>query len=215
MSPSTPVPLRRTGAALAGVAALTAAALLVAARAPRSRSPPTSIRHRLAAWADEVGGPTVAFTFLRALAVALVRWCAVGWVLGVVARLGRRPAAVRLTDRMSLPVVRRLADAAAGLAVVAASLSPVAVAAAPAPQAPAPSVVVMTDLGPASPGPRATTTTLGPAAPVDSVDHPPVPSPGAPSTLALTGPHDAARARRATRRGTRRPRSPTRSARPG
>jgi hypothetical protein len=69
---------------------------------------------------------------------------------------------VRLADRLSLPLVRRCADAAAGLALVGATLSPVAAGAAPAPATPDPSVVVMTDLGPVSSS-ATTSTSISPA----------------------------------------------------
>jgi hypothetical protein len=160
MTPTTPAPGRRAGAALVAVGGLSVAAVLLAVSGRTLPFPADLEPTRLAAWADAVGGPTVAFTVLRALAVALVVWCGVGWLLGVAARLGRRPGAVRLTDHLSIPLVRRLADAAAGLAVAGATLSPVAVAATPAPTTlttPETAVVVMTDLGPAPS--RSTTTT--------------------------------------------------------
>ena len=118
---------------------------------------PADLRH----WAGSTDPAVAAFTALRALAVALVAWVALTWLLAVFARLARIPAAVRAADGLTLPFVRRLAEATAGAALVAVSLVPATQAGA-ATLDPSPPVV-MSDLGPTSPGTTTTsTTTLAP-----------------------------------------------------
>jgi hypothetical protein len=143
--------VRRAGVAVATLGGLALAGSALFAASAVLPFPPRLDPASLGAWAEQVGAPTVAFTALRALALALVGWFALAWALGVAARLVRRPGAVRMLDRASLPVVRRLADAAAGLAVIGATLTPGVAAAASVSTAPdtRDGAVVMTDLGPA------------------------------------------------------------------
>jgi hypothetical protein len=153
--------VRRTGVTVATLGGLAMAASALMASGAALPFPPRFDPATLGLWAEEVGAPTVAFTALRALALALVGWFTVAWVLGVAARLVHRPDAVRILDRASLPVVRRLADAAAGLAVIGATLTPGIASAASVPTTPDPAeaaMVVMTDLGPTVDGPAPSTT---------------------------------------------------------
>jgi hypothetical protein len=75
-------------------------------------------------WARTVGAATVAFTGLRAVAMALFGWWLLAWVVGALARRTHRPRVVAAVDRVSPRFVRHLAEAAAGLGIVVAGLSP-------------------------------------------------------------------------------------------
>ena len=148
-----------TTTAVGGLTAA-AAALTLAGRTlpfPRLTSPTGVLR-----WMTVTDSVTVAFTAARGIGVGLVGWVALTWLLAVAARLARVSAAVRAADGISLPFVRRLAELTAGVALVAVSLAPAAHAGAAVPDSPA--LVVMSDLGPTSPG----TTTTVPAPPTTS-----------------------------------------------
>jgi len=160
----TPRPTRRhrilsvIGAVLAGLAG--AAVIAGSGRTlpfPRSWSP-----DQLVLWAAEVGPVAAGFTGARALAAMLLGWLALTWLLAVAVRVLRLPGAIRATDALTLPSVRRLADLVAGAAIVTISLVPVAHAgAATVDGGQAAPSVVMRDLGP-SPDSAGTTTTSTP-----------------------------------------------------
>ena len=175
-----------TTGALLGLGA-TAALLAFSGRTlplPHTASPSGLVR-----WVSVAGPVTATFTAARALAIVLVGWFAATWVLAVVVRLLRIPAAVRASDGFTLPFVRRLADVVAGAAIVAVSVVPVSHAGATT-RDPSP-LVVMRDLGPTAtappaatppPPPTSTTVTVAPDIPA-TPDPEPDPGP-APSTTA-------------------------------
>ena len=138
--------------------ALTAAAVSLALVGRTLPFPPFTSPTGLLKWSTGSDPVIVAFTVARGVGVVLVAWIALTWVLAVAARLSSVPAAVRAADGLTLPFVRRLADLTAGAAVVAISLVPAAHAGATTPDTPP--LVVMSDLGPTTPG---TTTTVPPA----------------------------------------------------
>jgi hypothetical protein len=131
--------------ALAGVsgAALCLIALVVSART--LPFPELTDVDGLTRWARTVGAATAAFTGLRAVAVVLLGWWVLTWVIGVAARRTHRPRVVAAVDRVSPRFVRHLAEAAAGLGIVVAALSPAMGAGAAQPGG---AVVTMVDLGP-------------------------------------------------------------------
>ncbi len=143
-----------TVGALGGLTAAATALCLAGRTLP---FPPLSSPSAVLTWSSRTDPVTVAFTVARGVGVVLVAWTALTWLLAVVARLSAIPAAVRAADGLALPFVRRLADLTAGAAIVAVSLVPAAHAGAATPD-PSP-LVVMTDLGPTTPG---TTTTVPP-----------------------------------------------------
>lgn len=123
--------------------------LVALAGAGRTLPFPTDLRPgELLRWVDRVGTATAAFTGLRAIAVVLLAWCLTTGAAGLVARWCRSVRAVQVLDRVTLPSVRRLADAVAGLGAAAALLPAVGTAAGATPRPAAAAAVVMVDLGP-------------------------------------------------------------------
>ena len=153
-------PHRRAVTAGAAVGALTAAAVSLGLVGHTLPFPPVTSPTGLLRWSTESDPVIVAFTVARGVGVVLVAWMALSWLLAVAARLVAVPAAVRAADGITLPFVRRLADLTAGAAVVAVSLVPAAHAGAATPDTTP--LVVMSDLGPTTPG---TTTTVPPTTP--------------------------------------------------
>lgn len=187
-------------AALAGVsgAALCLATLAVSART--LPFPEVTDADGLTRWARTVGAATAAFTGLRAVAMVLLGWWVLTWLVGVVARRTQRPRVVAAIDRVSPRFVRHLAEAAAGLGIVVAGLSPAVGAGA---TQPAGAVVAMVDLGPVMTDLGAvdapTLPTVAPAppstapatrAPVDAATRPAPPAPSAPSGTWTVEPGD-------------------------
>jgi hypothetical protein len=148
---------RRATTTVATVCGLTTSSVALAVAGRTLPFPPLASPSGLLRWATGNEPATVAFTAARGLAVVLVAWLALTWLLAVATRLTAIPAAVRAADGISLPFVRRLADLTAGATVVAVSLVPAVHAGATTPDTAVP--VVMSDLGPTSPG---TTTTVPP-----------------------------------------------------
>jgi hypothetical protein len=146
---------RRTTATAGGLAGIGVASALLAQAGRTLPFPAADSPAELLRWATGVGPATVTFTAARGVGALLVAWLAATWALAVAVRVLRLPAAVRATDGLTLPFVRRLADLTAGAAVVVVSLVPAAHAGAATPD-PAP-LVVMRDLGPTT-SPVTTTT---------------------------------------------------------
>ena len=152
------------GPALAGVAGAVLCLATLVASARTLPFPDVTDATGLERWARTVGAATVAFTLLRAVALLLLGWWVLAWVVGVLARRTRRARVVAAVDRVSPRVVRHLAEAAAGLGIVVSALSPAVGAGA---AQPAGAVVAMVDLGPVmtdlgaveAPSPPTTTTT--------------------------------------------------------
>ena len=96
----------------------------------------------LSTWAGAAGLATVAFTGLRFVAGVLLAWVIATAALGLVGRHLRMASLTRALDRVSLPGVRRFANAVAGAAVVAASLSPAAAVGATTTSPPQPTALV-------------------------------------------------------------------------
>lgn len=150
---------RRTATTATWLLGLAAGAAAIAAAGRTLPFPDGLAPDRLVLWTAEVGPATAGFTAARALAGLLLGWLAVTWLVAVAVRLLHLTVAVRATDALTLPSVRRLADLVAGVAVVAVSLVPATHAGASAPDAPP--LVVMRDVGPSTAA--ATTTTSAPA----------------------------------------------------
>ncbi len=195
-TPRRPGPRPTTAILQAGAGAAAAAAALVACGGALP-FPTDAHPTALMSWARSVGPAVACFTGLRALGWLLLAWLVLTGALGVVTRRLRLASATAVLDRLSLPVVRRFANAVAGAAVVAASLAPAAAAGAtPA----SPPRVAMVDLGPvvegpepvapASPAPGAPGSTLDPRAPAPAlVDLGPTPA-APPAPAPPTGPND-------------------------
>ena len=141
------------GPALAGVAGAVLCLATLVASARTLPFPDVTDATGLERWARTVGAATVAFTLLRAVALLLLGWWVLAWVVGVLARRTRRARVVAAVDRVSPRFVRHLAEAAAGLGIVVSARSPVDLG------------PVMTDLGAVEAPSPPTTTTTPPATP--------------------------------------------------
>ncbi|MBI2708687.1 MAG: hypothetical protein HYX34_03210 [Actinobacteria bacterium] len=82
-------------------------------------TPPLLDRPRLSRWLGDRDAMTVAFAFLRLVAVVLTWYLIATTVLGVLARATRVPALVRLADLATVPAVRRLLGGIAGVGLTA------------------------------------------------------------------------------------------------
>jgi hypothetical protein len=132
------------------------------------RLPPVDNAAAWHTWFAENDATTLAFAFVRVLALGAAWYCVLVTAAGTAARLSRAATLVALVDRVTLPPLRRLLSVTltAGLAT---GLAGAAVAATPTTVTPGPAVTVtMHRLPPASaPGavPPTTTTTTTPSAP--------------------------------------------------
>lgn len=107
--------------------------------------PPDLHPGEIVSWIDQVGPTVASFTALRVLGLGLLGWILTTALAGVAARRLHWLSLATAIDRISLPVVRRLAHGLAGVALVAASATgTVTAGAAPGPTA-AP-VVTMREL---------------------------------------------------------------------
>jgi LysM repeat protein len=105
-----------------------------------------------------------AFDGVRVLAMGLALYLLVTTILGLLARGMRLRRAVRMADLVTIPLVKRLLNGAASIAVVAALAAPAAASAQAPPKAPPP-VMHLIDDTPARPAPTPGLPAPAPAAP--------------------------------------------------
>lgn len=82
-------------------------------------TPPLLDRSELQLWLDDHDAVVAAFAIIRLVALALAWYLLVVTVLGLAARLSRIPALVRLADLATLPAVRKILGAVAGIGLTA------------------------------------------------------------------------------------------------
>lgn len=82
-------------------------------------TPPLLDRDELQRWLEARDAVTVAFAFVRLVALVLGWYLLVITVVGLLARLTRIPALVRVADLATIPAVRRLLGAVAGVGLTA------------------------------------------------------------------------------------------------
>jgi hypothetical protein len=116
---------RRAAALLAWLGLLAAAliALALAGHGQLATPPLTAGYGAVRRWAEARDAPTILVTGLRLLAMALACYLVAVTLLGAVARATRVAAAVRWTDAVTVPGVRRLLGGATGLLLTAAPIA--------------------------------------------------------------------------------------------
>lgn len=82
-------------------------------------TPPFTDFDALRKWMDARDAVEVAFAFLRVVALVLAWYLLIVTVLGLLARLSRVPSLVALTDLGTIPAVRKLLGAVAGIGLTA------------------------------------------------------------------------------------------------
>lgn len=127
-SPSPPAandpPLRRALAAVAWIATLVAIIVLLGWLGDgRLSTPPLLDRSQLQRWLDGRDAVTVAFAVVRLIGLVLAWYLLVVTVVGLVARVSRLPALVRVADLATIPAVRRVLGAIAGVGLTASAAS--------------------------------------------------------------------------------------------
>ncbi len=86
-------------------------------------TPPLLDRSELQLWLDDRDAVVAGFALIRLIALALAWYLLVTTVLGLAARLSRIPALVRLADVATLPAVRKVLGAVAGVGLTASAAS--------------------------------------------------------------------------------------------
>ncbi|MGI8939110.1 MAG: hypothetical protein ACR2JF_13040 [Iamia sp.] len=86
-------------------------------------TPPLLDRSALQEWLDGRDAVTVAFALLRLVGLALAWYLLIVTTLGLAARLSRIPALVRLADLATIPAVRKVLGAIAGVGLTASAAS--------------------------------------------------------------------------------------------
>ena len=86
-------------------------------------NPPVADPSTWAAWAEGVGPITAAFALLRLACLAAVVYLIVALLVGVAARLTGRRTLVRLSDAISIGLVRRILNGAVGVGVTTGALA--------------------------------------------------------------------------------------------
>lgn len=86
-------------------------------------TPPLLDRSELQRWLDDRDAVVAAFALIRLVGLALAWYLLVVTVLGLAARLSRIPGLVRLADLATLPAVRKILGAAAGVGLTASAAS--------------------------------------------------------------------------------------------
>jgi len=89
-------------------------------------TPPVLDRSELRRWLDERDAVTVAFAFVRLIGLVLAWYLLAVTVVGLLARVTRVPALVRLSDLATVPAVRRFLGTVAGVGLSASAASLVA-----------------------------------------------------------------------------------------
>lgn len=82
-------------------------------------TPPLLDRAALQLWLDDRDAVVAAFAIVRLIGLALAWYLLVVTVLGLAARLSHVPALVRLADLATLPAVRKILGAVAGVGITA------------------------------------------------------------------------------------------------
>jgi hypothetical protein len=80
-------------------------------------TPPLLDRSELQLWLDDRDAVVAAFAVIRLVALALAWYLLVVTVVGLAARLSRIPALIRLADLATLPAVRKVLGAVAGVGI--------------------------------------------------------------------------------------------------
>lgn len=111
-----------------GWIAVLIATILVLGRlgAGQLSTPPLLDRAELRAWLDQRDAITVAFAFVRLVGLVLAWYLLAVTVVGLLARVTRIPALVRLSDLATIPAVRRFLGTVAGVGLTASAASLVA-----------------------------------------------------------------------------------------
>jgi len=86
-------------------------------------TPPLLDRSELQLWLDDRDAVVAAFAIIRLVGLALAWYLLVVTVLGLAARLSHIPALVRLADLATLPAVRKILGAVAGVGLTASAAS--------------------------------------------------------------------------------------------
>jgi hypothetical protein len=86
-------------------------------------TPPLLDRSELQLWLDDRDAVVAAFAVIRLVGLALAWYLLVVTVLGLAARLSHIPALVRLADLATLPAVRKILGAVAGVGLTASAAS--------------------------------------------------------------------------------------------
>lgn len=86
-------------------------------------TPPLLDRSELQLWLDDRDAVVAAFAVIRLIGLALAWYLLVTTVVGLAARLSRIPALVRLADLATLPAVRKILGAVAGVGLTASAAS--------------------------------------------------------------------------------------------
>jgi hypothetical protein len=86
-------------------------------------TPPLLDRSELQLWLDDRDAVVAAFAVVRLIGLALAWYLLIVTVLGLAARLSRIPALVRLADLATLPAVRKILGAVAGVGITASAAS--------------------------------------------------------------------------------------------
>lgn len=86
-------------------------------------TPPLLDRSELQLWLDDRDVVVAAFALIRLVGLALAWYLLLVTVLGLAARLSRIPALVRLADVATLPAVRKILGAVAGVGLTASAAS--------------------------------------------------------------------------------------------
>lgn len=86
-------------------------------------TPPLLDRSELQLWLDGRDAVTVAFALVRLIGLVMAWYLLVVTTVGLAARLSRIPALVRLTDLATIPAVRKVLGAVAGVGLTASAAS--------------------------------------------------------------------------------------------
>lgn len=117
-------PLRRAVAAVAWIATLVATIVLLDWLGEGQLStPPLLDRSALQRWLDGRDTVTVAFALVRLIGLVLAWYLLVVTVVGLVARVSRIPALVRVADLATIPAVRKVLGGLAGVGLTASAAS--------------------------------------------------------------------------------------------
>lgn len=86
-------------------------------------TPPLLDRPELRAWLDERDAIVAAFALVRLIGLALAWYLLIVTSVGLVARVSRVPALVRMADAATVPAVRKVLGAVAGVGITASAAS--------------------------------------------------------------------------------------------
>lgn len=86
-------------------------------------TPPLLDRSELRAWLDERDAIVAAFALIRLIGLALAWYLLIVTSVGLMARVSRIPALVRMADAATVPAVRKVLGAVAGVGITASAAS--------------------------------------------------------------------------------------------